>query len=80
MLVEGNRPFANPFRDYEVYMNKQASYPVMFPVRLPAAQAQAVRRLAAETNTTASEVVRRAIGLFVSAQLSQPTLAKHDAA
>lgn len=49
------------------------------PLRLPAAQAQTVKRLAAEANTSTSDIVRRAIGLLVSAQLSQPkTEAKHD--
>lgn len=43
------------------------------PLRLPAAQAQEVKRLAAASDTTASAIVRQAIAVFVAAQLSPPT-------
>lgn len=42
------------------------------PIRLPAAQARAVKALAQASNTTASEIVRRAITVLVAAQLAQP--------
>lgn len=47
------------------------------PIRLPAAQAQAVKDLAIAGGTTKSEVVRKALTLFVSAQLAQQS-PKHE--
>ena len=43
------------------------------PIRLPAAQAQAVKDLAIAGGTTKSEVVRQAIAVLVAAQLTQPS-------
>lgn len=47
------------------------------PIRLPAAQAQAVKDLAIAGGTTKSEVVRQAIAVLVAAQLTQPS-PKHE--
>ena len=47
------------------------------PIRLPDAQAQAVKNLAAASNTTASDIVRRAITVLVAAQVAQPS-PKHE--
>lgn len=49
-----------------------SNFDTFLPLRLPAAQAQAVKTLAAASNTTASDIVRRAIGLLVGAQVPQP--------
>lgn len=48
------------------------------PIRLPAEQAQAVKSLATAGNTTASDIVRRAIGLLVGAQVAQPSPQRHE--
>lgn len=66
LTLPRSSPMSQPIKD---------SY---LPVRLPAAQAQTVKALAAQSNTTASDIVRRAIGLLVSAQVSQPSPQRHE--
>lgn len=51
----------------------KSPYTAYLPIRLPAAQAQAVKDLAIAGGTTKSEIVRQAIAVLVAAQLTQPS-------